>query len=179
MIFKDIPGYEGIYQVSECGQVKSLKFGKEKILKPGLNSSGYENVSLCKDGVEKKHRVHRLVMYTHSHVETDLTVNHIDENKRNNHISNLEYCTRGENVRKYNRNNPDKVSERGKINGEKASEFNKERCGHKYLDTNTGIIYASMREVGVMMSNTGEATSWRIWWRILQNGLPQDRFVRI
>jgi hypothetical protein len=173
MIWKDIPGYEDLYQASDCGQVKSLagtKLGslkKEKILKPGLTKYGYEQVNLCKEGVIKKYKVHRLVMFAHSHVDTELTVNHIDENKRNNHISNLEYCTQGENVRKHRKNNPDFAKECGK------------KGGHKIYDTKTGITYASMSEVGVMMQETGEASSRWIWRNILRDGKSQDRFVRI
>lgn len=177
MIFKDIPGYEGLYQVSDCGQIKSLagskprSMRKEKILKPGLTSSGYESVVLCKDKVHKTHLVHRLVMYAHSHVDNELVINHIDENKLNNHISNLEYCTHGENTRKYNNNNPEKAVERGKKNGKKN--------GYKYLDNHTGIIYASMTEVSFMMYETGEAKSKGTWFNILQSSKPQDRFVRV
>ena len=196
MNFKDIPSYEGLYQVSDCGQVKSLerldklgRFVKEKILKPRLYASGYEVVDLYKDGVRKTNTVHRLVMFAHSHVDKELTINHIDENKRNNHISNLEYCTRGENVRKYYNNNPDFAKEcaskAGKIGGGSEAakvasvKANKERCGQKIHDTLTGVVYASMKEVSYMMHETGEAKSKWTWRNILSKGKPQDRFVRI
>jgi hypothetical protein len=188
MNFKDIPSYEGLYQVSDCGQVKSLErphnsggIKKEKILKPRLDRYGYEYVVLYKDGVRKTNTVHRLVMYTHSHVDNEMTVNHIDENKRNNHISNLEYCTQAENVRKYNKNNPEHTVKAGKKGGgnEAAKKAVKEKKGHKYLDTHTGITYASMKEVGLMMHETGQAKSKWVWFKILQSGKPQDRFVRI
>jgi hypothetical protein len=182
MIWKDIPDYEDLYQVSECGKVKSIErphnyrgVKKEKILKPCLNEFGYEVVNLWKDGVGKNYKVHRLVMYAHSHVETELTVNHIDENKRNNHISNLEYCTSAENVRKYCKNNPDKVSERAN----KIGKANKEKLGHKYLDTQTGIIYDSIIELSIMMYKTGQAESKWTWDNILRKGKPQDRFVKV
>jgi len=192
MNFKDIPSYEGLYQVSDCGQVKSLerldklgRFVKEKILKPRLYASGYEVVDLYKDGVRKTNTVHRLVMFAHSHVDNELTVNHIDENKLNNHILNLEYCTRAENIRKYNKNNPEKMSERGKKGGGNEAakvasvKANKERCGQKIHDTLTGVVYASMKEVSYMMHETGEAKSKWTWRNILSKGKPQDRFVRI
>lgn len=179
MIWKDIPDYEGLYQVSDCGQVKSFKNGKEKILKPGLDRGGYEYVVLCKDGVTKNYKVHRLVMYTHSHVDDELTVNHIDENKRNNHLSNLEYCTRAENVRKYHKNNPEWAAEMGKKLSKIGAKAVKEKLGHKYIDTHTGIIYNSAREVSFMMHETGQAKGNRTWSNILQSGKPQDRFVRV
>ena len=67
-IWKDIKNYEGLYQVSNLGRVKSLErldaLGhrlKEKILKPGINQYGYYQVVLCKQSVQKHYMVHRLV----------------------------------------------------------------------------------------------------------------------
>jgi hypothetical protein len=196
MNWKDIPGFEGLYQVSDCGQVKSLerfikirgdmlRIEKEKILKTNLNKYGYEQVLLSKDGVRKSFKVHQLVMYTHSHINENLVINHIDENKRNNHISNLEYCTQAENVRKYNTNNPEKAVEWGKIGGKmgggskESIKATKERCGHKYLDTYTGVTYLSKMEVSIMMYETGQAKGKQVWYNILSRGKPQDRFTKI
>lgn len=184
MNFKDIPGYEGLYQVSECGKVKSLeriskmckggvRFNKEKILKSYLDKDGYEITPLSKFGSTKHYKVHRLVMFAHSHVDNELTVNHIDENKRNNHISNLEYCTRGENVKRHRKNNPEFASELGKKSGEyRAKKFRI----WKYIET--GELY-TMKEASTMMHDTGLAPSVSTWFHILQKGLPQDRFVKI
>lgn len=97
--FKDIEGYEGIYQISNLGNVKSLKFGKEKILKPVKNIKGYLYVNLRKNGKMKSMRVHRIV--AQEFIENPLNlpeVNHIDENKENNKIDNLEWCDRKYNV---------------------------------------------------------------------------------
>lgn len=60
-IWKEVENYEGIYQVSNLGQVRSLKFGKTRVLKPGKNGNGYLYVTLCKDGEIKRCKVHRLV----------------------------------------------------------------------------------------------------------------------
>jgi len=108
-VWKDIPGYEGFYQVSSMGRVKSLPrllknrynnfLSKEKFLTPIKNSSGYLWVKLCVGG-EKSFAVHRLVMLAFVG-ESDLVVNHLDLNKLNNRIDNLEYCTRRENVHHY------------------------------------------------------------------------------
>lgn len=97
-IWRDITGYEGIYQVSNLGRVKSLNYGrtgKEKILKTNTDKRGYLRICLCKDGKRKTYRVHRLVLPTFNPVENmeQLEVNHIDENKENNKLSNLEWCT--------------------------------------------------------------------------------------
>ena len=60
-IWKDIKDYDGIYQVSNLGRVKSLKFSKERILKDYVDTRGYLNLSLNKNGKKKTYRVHKLV----------------------------------------------------------------------------------------------------------------------
>ena len=99
-IWKDKKDYEGHYQVSNCGRVKSIKFGKERILKPLTNSFGYLFVELCKDGKVKAFTVHRLVAEAFiPNLNNYKEVNHKDENKTNNVVTNLEWCDR-----KYNQN---------------------------------------------------------------------------
>ena len=97
-VWKDIPGYEGLYQVSDTGQVRTLNYrrtGQTKILKPGYTKDGYTIVVLCKDGKGKTYTVHRLVALAFIPNADNLTeVNHKDENKTNNHVSNLEWCDR-------------------------------------------------------------------------------------
>jgi hypothetical protein len=96
--WKDIPGFEGKYQVSDDGQVRSIVKGKNG-RKPGLISGkigtrGYRVVSLRLNNNPSYHLVHRLVMAAFVGKCPDgLQVNHIDGNKLNNHISNLEYVT--------------------------------------------------------------------------------------
>lgn len=92
-IWKDIEGYPD-YMVSNMGRIKSLKFGKEKILKNRKNCRGYLQVTLLKNGIEKSYKVHRLVAETFLDNPNNLSeVNHIDEDKTNNCVSNLEFCT--------------------------------------------------------------------------------------
>lgn len=93
-IWKDIPNYEGLYQVSDLGRIKSKQnYRKGSILTPRIKK-GYYTVGLRKDGVRKWHLVHRLVASAFILNENNLKqVNHIDENKLNNKVDNLEWCS--------------------------------------------------------------------------------------
>ena len=97
-IWCDVKGYEGRYQVSNLGNVKSLNYrgtGKEKILRQGKNTWGYLFVILTKNGEHKMYQVHRLILMTFNPVEnmSELLVNHRDEDPTNNNLNNLEWCT--------------------------------------------------------------------------------------
>ena len=108
-VWKDIPGYEGLYQVSNLGRVKSLPrlryngntwyLTKEIVRKPCIGEQGYERVTLSKDKVKKTHLVHRLVAIAFiPNPENKPEVNHIREfEKRNNCVDNLEWATSEEN----------------------------------------------------------------------------------
>ena len=99
-IWKPIKGYEGLYEVSNLGRVKSIRFGKERILKPGTDKRGYLHVVLSKNNKQKTHKVHRLVMEAFIPNTDNLPcVNHKDEDKTNNVDTNLEWCDA-----KYNQN---------------------------------------------------------------------------
>ena len=95
-IWKDILGYEGLYQVSNFGRVKSLNYkrtGKERILKLLKHKCGYLYIGLHKDNNVKNYYIHRLVAEAFIDNPNNLPqVNHKDENKLNNVVSNLEWC---------------------------------------------------------------------------------------
>ena len=108
--WRDIKNYEGLYQVSNKGIVRSLDrdtthpSGKHKIYGKILSGmgivSGYETVSLCKDSIKNNQFVHRVVAESFLG-NSNLCVDHIDGNKRNNHINNLRYLNRGDNLREH------------------------------------------------------------------------------
>lgn len=93
--WRDVDGYDGMYQVSDFGRVRSKKYGYWMVLKPSRNTNGYLKVILFKDGDRKQTYVHRLVAqaFIENTDSSKTIINHIDENKENNRADNLEYCT--------------------------------------------------------------------------------------
>jgi hypothetical protein len=97
-IWKDIEDYEGLYQVSNYGRVKSLKKGA-LIMKPQTSKDGYKKINLRRDNKTFSFKTHRLVAKAFILNPDNLPeVNHIDGNKINNHVSNLEWITHAKNM---------------------------------------------------------------------------------
>ena len=155
-IWKDILGYEGLYQISNLGRVKSLtrtksgKYGsirpvKERILKPTKDNKGYFLVHLYNNSSGKTLMVHRIVASAFIPNPQGLPqVNHKDENKANNCVDNLEYCTPEYNSNYGTRNK--KVS-KSLINNSKRSK--------SVLCVETGVIYSSTKEVQRQLGYSG------------------------
>lgn len=110
MIWKPIKGYEGLYEVSDTGLVKSCervvhdsyhktnKLYGGKLLNPTLTEKGYLQVTL-NNKTQKTYGIHRLVAEAFiSNPNNYQVVNHIDENKQNNNVENLEWCTQKQNL---------------------------------------------------------------------------------
>lgn len=96
-IWKDIEGYEDLYEVSDEGNVRNKNTGK--LLKPGKNNRGYLCVHLSKDGISKHKTIHRLVAKAFiPNPNNESEVDHIDKNRSNNNVDNLRWVNHQENI---------------------------------------------------------------------------------
>lgn len=145
--------YRGLYQVSNIGgKVKSLNYhqtGKEKILKTEKTKNDYLFVTLCKNGKVKQFRVHRLVAFMF--IENDdpinkVEVNHIDEDKTNNSVENLEWVTPKENCNHGTRN-----KRIGKASGKAQSQ---KVIGYSLTESKV-IVFKSTRQAEKFGFNQG------------------------
>lgn len=164
--WRDIEGYEGKYMVSSLGRVKSMSYnktGKEKIRKQVKNRNGYLQVALCKNGKMCMKSVHRLVAIAFIPNPKNLPqVNHKDENKENNCVSNLEW-----------------ISQKDNLNYGTARERTTKKISKPVLCVETGVIFPSSVEAalhsGVHRSNINNCclgkrkTSCGLHWQFAEN----------
>ena len=136
MIWKTIEGTDGEYQVSDTGLVKTTKTGH--VLRPAVSRHGYERVCLFKMDRKRRYRVHRLVAMAFIPNPDNLPqVNHKDGNKRNNHVSNLEWIT--------NEDNMHHAKEHGLRAGhERFCESKKKRVIATNIDSGEQIVFDSI-----------------------------------
>ncbi|NEZ46509.1 hypothetical protein FDF74_04675 [Clostridium niameyense] len=159
--WKDIIGYKGLYKVSNFGRVKSLKRYKnnhsklqvvdEKIKSTRKDIQGYLLLDLYKDNIGKTFRVHRLVADAFiENSENKESVNHIDGNKENNRVSNLEWATFKEQNEHFYRNN---LKSKDSIN--KAIKAMNKAQSKRVKCLNNGIIYESASEAARVIGVSG------------------------
>ena len=164
-IWKDVVGYEGIYQVSNLGRVKSLEkkfwsnknnsfsINKEFIRKLSSTRKGYLRVGLMKDLKQKPFLVHRLVAIAFiPNLENKPEVNHINGIKNDNRVENLEWVTTKENVIHSFQNGlsvraKGENSKSSKLNYQKASEIRKSNLKNKDLSLIYGVSISSIERV--------------------------------
>ena len=179
-IWKDVVGYEGLYQVSNLGNVKSLNWrghGVCKNLTPKLQNSGRYAVQLAQGGKTKYFLIHRIVataFIPNPHGFNE--INHIDENPLNNCASNLEWCDHLYNVRSYFKNHPDHRRQKGKrinlkveqltLNGEVVRLWENSRT----IFTQTGMSDWSISECCRGKRKTAYGYKWRYANYIQQTG---------
>lgn len=160
-IWKDIKGYEGLYQVSNYGQIKSLRtwvgrkyIQREKILKIRLEKEGYYKCSLRKNGKLKSFWVHRLVAQAFiCNTNNYSCVNHIDENKTNNCVENLEWCTHSYNNNYGNHNK--KISKRLRNNPQISRKINQYDINGNFIKEWESIIEVE-RQLKIRNSHISE-----------------------
>ena len=152
-IWKDVAGYEGFYQVSNKGNVRSvdrrdLRGHRRggRILKPTYDKDGYLRVTLCKNGKHKTKKVHRLVAESFIPNPESLShINHMDEVKDNNESSNLEWCTH-----RYNMNYGTLIERTAQANSKKVKAIN--------VKTGEVLIFNSVKEAGSEGYGKGEVS---------------------
>lgn len=166
--WKDIKGYEGLYKISNTGNVFSCI--KNRIMTPALCGKGYKKVMLCKDMIYKNKMIHRLVAETFiPNPENKRTVNHKDGNKQNNDVSNLEWNTYSENLKhayKHGLNywcegkgkDPRKVCMIDEYSGEILKTY--DSIGKAYKDNNL-FSQSSIIDVCIFKKSTAGGYVWR------------------
>ena len=169
-VWKDIPGYEGLYQVSNLGKVKSLNkyhHKREQILKSRITKYGYYETALCKNGKMKFIGTHRLVALAFiPNLLNKEQINHKDGNKLNNFVDNLEWCTSLENIHHAIRTGLEKVYGHENYNAKEVRQLDldgnfikKYKC-LKYAQQETGIKYTDISLVCHGKRKTAGGYKW-------------------
>ena len=159
--WRDVAGYDGMYQVSDLGRVRSRKSGEWKVMKGGKNSRGYLNVILRKNRKIKSITVHRLVAnaFIPNNYETKNEINHKNEIKTDNRVDNLEWCDRSYNLaynglqqRRYHpKHKRDKVKDL--YNKNLTYEQNLELLKEQGIDCSRRTLWELRKELGLVNQN--------------------------
>lgn len=177
-VWKSVKGYEGLYEVSDLGRVKSLGNGEthktEHIMRTSRNCNGYVLVHLTKNGITKTFQLHRIVASAFIENEDKKPcVDHIDTNVENNRADNLRWCTDQENnlnpitrehksLSKRGENNPNHKS---KLVGERLARFNEahkkrtETISRPVNQISNGVVVATYRSAKDASTATGITSS--------------------
>lgn len=159
-IWKDIKGYEGLYKISSFGKVKGLK--RNKLLNIRNDRLGYNRVKLSKNGKSRLVPLHRALALTFiDNPKNKPNINHIDGNKSNNDLNNLEWCTQKENVR-HSWDNGLSKARKGESNNKsklKVKDIKEIRKLHKQKMTQTDIA----KMFNVSIANISEIVNYKTW----------------
>lgn len=148
-IWKDVKDYEGLYQISNLGNIRGMKSNKVLVL--SSSPSGYKFIRLFKKSKGKNYRIHRLVAEAFiPNVKNLPFVNHKDENTGNNCVDNLEWCTASYNINYGNRNNKaaKKISIWRKKKGSDYSPRERKKVAQYTLDDKYVREFKSINEAG-------------------------------
>lgn len=178
-VWKDVVGYEGYYMVSNLGRIKSMRFRhikREKIMLPNLRPDGYMAIGLSKNGVTKTKTVHRLVASAFLENPNNLEmINHKDENRSNNAVSNLEWCSRSYNQIYSINLHPERKNVFGDNfkKGIKSSSFVVKGEAHKHFEsiiqsTKDGCFVKRYENAAVAGNELGKP-SWNIYMAAVRN----------
>ena len=165
-IWKDIPNYEGQYQVSNLGNVRSLQFRNgtctiNRIRTLKIKTSGkYNHTKLFKNGKGKNYTIHRLVAITFIPNPNNYKyVNHKDENPRNNKVDNLEWCTM-----QYNNVYGNRIAKSVKKQSIKINQYDLNNCFIKTWNSmNDAIRYYNNRHILDVCKEKRKTASGYIW----------------
>lgn len=160
-VFKDIKGFEGLYQISNQANVKSLerkdrlgRMVKGRILKHKIDTDGYHQVNLCKNGIVYTKKVHRLVAQAFiPNPDGKATVNHKDANKSHNYDINLEWATSYENNLHASKHGLGVAFRKGeshpsvKLTAKKVKEIRKSNLSTKELSKKYEVSYGTVYDI--------------------------------
>jgi hypothetical protein len=177
-IYKDVVGYEGIYQVSNLGNVKRVLIswgvkGRDSnnyVIKAFINSSGYYRVGLTKNNKHSNHFIHRLVAKAFIENKNNYPIiNHINGIKTDNKVDNLEWCTASQNVRH--------AIKMGLMTFKKGYFSNQDysKLCKKIIDIETGVIYPSVVDLSLKI-NVPRSTI-QYWLTYQKNNQSNYRYL--